>query len=429
MIFNYVFPFLNKKSDLVSGLTFLMVFMASLGGSLIAQSAHCHADELMADYALKTQNQQEIKIYKQGLTNVINSRSGAAIISLPVVFHIIHQGESIGNGPNLSDSEIQEQLDILNNDFSLQNTDKARIPSEFEGRAANVEIQFCLAKVAPSGVSTTGIERVQFQAVTSINEIETKIKPQTQWDPENYINIWILRMPNPSFLGYAYLPIPSILGTALDGIVISHLKVGNINPSTKGRTLVHEMGHYLGLLHIWGFNENECNEDDQISDTPKVSAPYYGCPAYPQFTCGTSDMFMNYMDYVDDNCMHMFTEGQRSIMRAVATKQRSSLLNGVEMACNSTVAVAPSPKINDLVKLYPNPCQDQLQVSLPDNQEIKSYRLFDTSGRLLYTNVSELSLRPRIERFDTSALQDGIYLVRIETKSGESYVKRFVKLN
>ena len=171
-------------------------------------------------------------------------------------------------------------------------------------------------------------------------------------------------MPDPGILGYAYLPLPSILGSSLDGVVISHLKIGNVDSRTKGRTLVHEVAHYFGVQHMWGVNENDCNEDDQISDTPLVSVPYYGHPSYPQFTCGTSDMFMNFMDYVDDNCMFMFTEGQKTVMRSIVNNQRISLLSANNTACNSTVSTSPSPATNELIQLSPNPCHEELTLSL-----------------------------------------------------------------
>ncbi len=428
MILNNLTHIAYKNSDLTNN-PFLLIFFFLFGiNLLVAQRPHCHADEMIQHQLAEQGLEHQLQDYKQSLKNLSPTRDEGVVHTIPVVVHVIHSGESIGSGSNLSIAKIMEQMSTLNNDFNQLNTDQNQIPSEFASRAANVELEFCLAQTDPSGNTTSGITRTQFGSISSISFIENNIKPQTQWDPRRYMNVWIVRMPDANILGYSYLPIPAFLNRTVDGVVISHLKIGNQGSTTKGRTLVHEVGHYFGLPHLWGENENDCDEDDQIADTPAVRAPYYGHPVYPQFTCGTSDMFMNYMEYVNDNCMFMFTEGQKTVMRSIVNNQRLSLLNNSETACSTTVSTAPSPQLNELVKIFPNPCYEELAITVPDNQIIKELTIFDSAGKMVDFQSIANESGSKTRYIDTNAFQNGMFILRIETHTGETYAKRFVKL-
>jgi len=429
MIFNYLSLKFGQRSYTLWSLVIAFVCTSILLNNIQAQTPHCHSDEILSDYLDSHGLRHEITEYKDNLQDQVANRSGGAVIELPVVFHIVHRGESIGQGSNLTDAKILEQLNILNTDFAFQNTDKNQIPAQFLGAAADTEIQFCLAQVKENGQSTSGIMRYEMGTIDNTAEIENSIKPQTQWDPHKYINIWIVRMPDPSILGYAYLPVPSTLGQTKDGIVISHLKTGNQNSSTRGRTLVHEMGHYLGLLHMWGFNENECFEDDQVSDTPGTSAPNYGCPFHPQFTCGSADMFMNYMDYVDDNCMFMFTEGQKDIMNGILNNQRISLRSNANAICNNSVSTSEDIIPEQSLDIYPNPCSDYINVDISPDYELVSCQIYALSG-MIVQQIDKLDNNMNdIFEIPTFSLPNGAFVVRFETKSGKSVSKRFVKIN
>jgi len=426
MIFNISCYISKQRSSAQVIFTCALVCYLFAPHFVSAQTAHCHTDEIMSKHLNDIGQHHEIKQYKETIRQMATARSGGVVVELPVVFHIIHSGESIGQGSNMTEAKIMEQFNSLNNDFAFQNADhRNNIPSQFSASAADTEIQFCLAQVDETGQATSGIIRYEFPSISSISFMENSIKPLTQWDPDKYINIWIVRMPDPSILGYSYLPTPTFLGTVRDGIVISHLKVGNQNASTLGRTLVHEMGHYLGLLHPWGNDEADCSEDDQISDTPAVFAPYYGCPVFPQFTCGTSDMFMNYMDYVNDNCMFMFTAGQKNIMHGIINNQRSKLIANNDALCNNTVSTSNSTIHEKAVDIFPNPCTDQLFISLSFDYQVISYQVYDLSGVLLMEN--DLHSNPSLT-IPTQNLQNGAYVVRIVTNKGETVSKRFVKL-
>ncbi|TVR79673.1 MAG: T9SS C-terminal target domain-containing protein [Chitinophagaceae bacterium] len=252
-------------------------------------------------------------------------RQSNDILTIPVVVHVVYNTAV----QNISDEQILSQIEVLNEDFRRLNADAANTPAEFQGVAADAGIEFCLATTDPDGNETTGITRTQ----TSINQFffNNNVKYTSQggkngWDPTRYLNIWVCNLGG-GLLGYAEMPTANPGPT--DGVVIGYTYFGRTgtlsNTFNKGRTTTHEVGHWLGLLHNWG--DGGCGVDDNIADTPLQGQPYYGCPAYPQSSCGSSDMFMNYMDYVDDACMNTFTEGQRTRMRAVLNTLRSSILS------------------------------------------------------------------------------------------------------
>lgn len=247
-----------------------------------------------------------------------------AVITIPVVFHIVHNGQAVGTGENVSDAVVQAQLDQLNQDYRKLNSDAGLVPSIFQGVHADTEIQFCLAQRKPDGTATTGINRINGGRTSwTRTQIEGSLKPTSIWDRNQYLNVWSLKFggADASLLGYAQFP----GGTAsTDGVVVLFSSMGSVaNPYpgggsyARGRTLTHEVGHWLNLRHIWG--DATCG-NDQVADTPVHNTSNGGCPTYPHLsTCsGTPvEMTMNYMDYTYDACMYMFTAGQKTRMQAV----------------------------------------------------------------------------------------------------------------
>ncbi|WP_417619472.1 zinc metalloprotease [Oceanihabitans sediminis] len=232
------------------------------------------------------------------------------VINIPVNVHVVYSNAE----QNVSDSQINSQIAVLNKDFRANNTDANQVPSEFAGLVADTEINFTLANTyrhfnATSAWSTNDAVKAAYPPVS----------------PSTHLNIWVCNISG-GILGYAQFPGgPS----QTDGVVVlySSLPGGSAAPYNKGRTLTHEVGHYLNLRHIWG--DGRCNRDDFVSDTPKSDAANYGCPSYPTVNCRSADMTMNYMDYVNDDCMYMFSKGQKSRMRAIfeAGGARASMLN------------------------------------------------------------------------------------------------------
>jgi hypothetical protein len=238
-----------------------------------------------------------------------------AVITIPVVVHVVYNTSA----QNVSDAQIQSQLDVLNKDFRKLNTDLNLVPSTFTSLVADAEINFCLANRDPSGNPTTGILRVQTGQTSFSTNDGVKYASSggsTAWPANQYLNIWVCNMSG-GILGYAQFPGGA---SATDGVVIGYTCFGTMGtaqaPFNKGRTATHEVGHWLNLRHIWG--DATCGSD-LVTDTPVHNTSNYGCPSHPRSnSCGTSaEMFMNYMDYVDDACMQMFSNGQKSRMRAL----------------------------------------------------------------------------------------------------------------
>ncbi len=239
-------------------------------------------------------------------------------IKIPVVVHVIHTGTSIGQGSNIPDSQIFEQIRVLNEDFNRTNADAVNTPEEFLPVAGSAGIEFVLAKQDEDGLPTTGIVRVQGSKPTYGPDDATLIGQTSQWNPEEYLNIWVVPLIQP-FIGYASFPISDLPGlnfpptsAITDGVTVDYRFFGvggNSISSTSGRTATHEVGHYLGLRHIWG--DGGCGVDDFVDDTPEQDNSNNNCSANPsRFSCGSNDMIQNYMDYTPDACMNLFTLGQ-----------------------------------------------------------------------------------------------------------------------
>jgi hypothetical protein len=292
-------------------------------------------ERLTNQYPQYEQNRQRIE---QEIQQIIANREVVAgITTIPVVYHVIHDGDAIGSNENLTEALLQAQLNQMNDDFRRTNSDADNTWAQ----AADSEIEFCLAQIDPNGNATTGINRIHVNTLTGVNTadcwdddyIDANIKPPTIWNRDNYLNIWtVFKLQRSSdcantLLGYAQFP----GGPAnSDGLVLKSTTVGSIaNPNPAGgafalgRTGTHEVGHWLNLIHIWG--DGNCSFDDGVADTPSSDAPNYGCPT-THVSCSSTDMVQNYMDYSDDSCMNLFTQGQADRMNAAIAASRPGLL-------------------------------------------------------------------------------------------------------
>lgn len=305
----------------------------------------CQSDHKMqVIYDANPEYQQQIESGFQQFYQFgpVQQRSAQSIITIPVHVIIIHPpGQSVGQGDNLPMDHIMSQIDVLNEDFRALNADVNGVPNVFT--AGDSEIEFCLASVDPNGNPTDGVTRYATNQSMSNNEFS--LKQTTGWPRNQYLNIWV--DPNIGPLGWAYLPSTTNLPNAvLDGCVIRTSTFGGpgfatLNPYNLGRTTTHEVGHYLGLNHIW--RNGGCGQDDGIADTPIQDNENYGCPNHPSPSCGNGgDMFMNYMDYVNDNCMIMFSPDQGAYMRQILNTSRSSLLTAANTVCNLAVPMVAS---------------------------------------------------------------------------------------
>jgi len=345
-------------------------------------------------------------------------------INIPVVVHVV-----IGSAQqNISDAQIKSQIDVLNRDFGGLNDDKVKVPSYFSSFFTDCRINFVLAKTDPTGKATNGIVRKQ----TSIQyfSFDDRVKSSANggddsWDANQYLNIWVCNMVG-GILGYASVPGGPVEN---DGVVINAMVFGTINtiaPFNKGRTATHEIGHWLNLKHIWG--DGFCG-DDKVDDTPKQERANRGCPGGEKITCGTSvhgDMHMNFMDLTDDECMYMFTHGQKERMRSLFASggPRYSLLssNGLKENGYPSEAILPGAANKALI-LYPIPATDQLQIRITSESYTgKMIIVYNQLGQIVMTKKMSKGIEP----VNISGLRAGNYYVKVE--GTKTLMAKFVKL-
>lgn len=338
------------------------------------------------------------------------------VITIPVVVHVLYNTAA----QNISDAQILSQIQSLNNDYRRLNADAKNVPAAFASVAGDARIVFCLAKVDASGKATTGIIRKPTKTQSWLTDDGMKYSAQggdDAWDSKRYLNIWVVNLMGRS-LGYSSLP-----GSQpdRDGVVIQYNvfgTTGTLNaPFNKGRTLTHEVGHWLGLKHIWG--DANCG-DDGIADTPPQQSFNNGCPAFPhKSACSVNangDMFMNFMDFTDDGCMNMFSKGQAIKMRSLfaAGGARNSILNST--ACDSNavqraaVPVQPAPA-NAAVSLYPNPAVTFIVVDGKISPDVmgNTVSIFNAYGSVVISQI----LSAQKTTIALQQLPAGVYFLKI----------------
>lgn len=308
-------------------------------------STNEHYNHQVAVDQLFAQKQGDIEQFTRHFENTETStqadfQRGTIQYKIPVVVHVVYNTTL----QNITDAQVQSQIDALNRDYQLLNSDTISIPTAFKPFMADCKIQFCLAQRDPAGYPTTGIVRKATARVSFTDNDDVKQSSKggdDAWDANSYLNLWVCKLSG-GLLGYAQFPGGS---SATDGVVISYTAFGTTGtaaaPFNIGRTATHEIGHWLNLKHIWGDDGSACAGSDGVGDTPNQSGANYHCPAFPVLSCnsGTAgDMFMNYMDYVDDRCMMMFTHGQRKRMYAVLAPGGARASLAVSLGCTSATS-------------------------------------------------------------------------------------------
>ena len=280
------------------------------------------------EHNLEYQNARKA-IEKQTKSFVLEGSAARASVTIPVVVHVIWRTGFPQE--NISEAQVNSQIDAMNQDFRLLNSNASSIPTGFKTIAADCNINFCLAKRTPQNTTTTGINRIQSNRTTNWGTDDAVKNPSAggyaTWNPQKYLNIYVCNIGG-GILGYSPYPGAPALN---DGVVVDYRYFGTTGivspPYHLGRTATHEIGHWLNLNHIWG--DSICG-DDEVADTPVHEDANSGCPAYPKYnSCsGNPEMPMNYMDYSDDACMNMFSAGQNARMQALfaAGGYRNSLL-------------------------------------------------------------------------------------------------------
>ncbi|MEY4702728.1 MAG: hypothetical protein RIR96_625 [Bacteroidota bacterium] len=404
-----------------------IAFIMILTGSFAQQ--RCGTAEYLQSVSQVTTGANQNTYARDTVTN--------EILTVPVVIHVLYNQSS----ENISQAQILSQLKVLNDDFRRMNADASITPSAFRNDAADCRIMFCLAQLDPRGRTTNGIIRKQTSKTAfALNDGMkfTASGGDDAWDSKKYLNIWVCNLQGTA-LGYSTIPGSS---PDRDGVVIrfdAFGTTGTLRPTyNKGRTATHEIGHWLGLKHIWG--EQTCG-DDGIGDTPQQESYNSHCLNFPSMSAcspdNRGDMFMNFMDYTPDACMNIFTHGQKTKMRSMfaVNGPRNSFMNS--FVCDSTMgggATVPSTDtataspvqtvpVNSIT-VYPNPIQNQFNIKADDINQIagKKITVFNASGMKLISIQAETANLS----INTSTWRPGLYLLQIG-EGKDRVIKKLIK--
>lgn len=402
-------------------LAYSLLFIFSLSS---ANAQHCETYEYSQKYPVSPHANRIAEA-----SRVNRDTNNNEIIIVPVVVHVLYNNAA----QNISDAQILSQLQSLNNDYRKMNADNKNVPAAFASLSADAKIVFCLAQVDDKGKPTSGIVRKYTSTQSWTADDGMKYSAQggdNAWNPKRYLNIWVVNLFGRS-LGYSSLPGAE---AERDGVVIQYSAFGTIGaltaPFNKGRTLTHEIAHWLGLKHIWG--DAQCGNDG-IADTPPQQSFNNGCPSSPhKSACSVNDngdMFMNYMDFTDDGCMNMFSKGQAAKMRSMfaAGGPRNSFLNSNVCDSNSVqrAALPGQPaSITAVVSLYPNPAVKNITLEGKNAVDLigKQVKVSNIYGAIVYAQI----VSGQKTMINLEKLPAGIYFLKIG--DGKEHTPlRFVK--
>ena len=373
--------------------------VATINGNVHANHRGCgfieanHWDEPeVKETAAAFEQRLQQKIQERRVLNLAGRITGT-VYQIPVVVHIIHNGEPVGEGTNISAEQVYSQIEVLNEDFRKRNPDASNIRDQFAPIQGDVEVEFVLALEDENGnpLAEPGITRFQgSQTVYSTGAFDALVKPITQFNPYRYANFWTANLET-GLLGYAQFPgnsgvdgIPFSGPENQDGVVMGYRYFGSLDKVSTpqlegagefayGRTTTHEVGHWLGLRHISGDGSGDCSIDDFVDDTPLQSEQLFRCPSAIYESCGSLDMWENFMDYVDDRCMNSFTQGQVDRMRTVieTDPMRDSLTRSDVLVATEGLTVASfSSTTEEACMATPITFTSVSTVILSDNREI-----------------------------------------------------------
>ena len=403
----------------------------------------CFHDELIAAQNRLTPDFKAAvdRTYEELLKNRPVQTRGFQIYEIPVVFHVVYKNDE----ENISDARLKDQIAVLNANYRRKNVDTTSTRGIFKSVAADAGIEFRLDRVIR--VKTTALFKPDL--LSQENQIPNQVKKAAQGgstaiDPDHYLNIWVCKIePLTLFsiqagviLGFAYPPAglshwPD--GAAaptkdLEGVVVDYKAVGKAGLrfpysggdtlNLQGRTMVHEVGHYLGLRHIWGDGSllgASCDGEDGIADTPKASSQSKFDCDQTKNTCVDAgatdlpDMVENFMDYSNESCQNMFTKGQMDMMRSVLEGPRKKLLEKVSSSTEISTRFA--------AVISPNPSNGSVFFDWKENQPF-DLKISDMYGRMIERTANTTS-----RSIDLSQNSAGLYLFEIRSANRFQVVK------
>ncbi len=443
--------FLRNTKLLLKITTIIFLFFCNCNSLLLfAQENRCantHTPAYFAQTELFLQKTiaEKKKQYQEDLQNP-NARTERteSTYKIPIIFHVMYQdGEAVGTGSNISYEQLLSQLTVLNEDFNRKNPDTIQTTSNFKSVAASANIEFRMAAIDPKGKKLTeiGVDRQKIsKRIWDLNEFNQQIAPNTIWNPNEYLNIWVidsLTLSGSGYVGYGQFPdidaadlagLPASIklssaNVMTDGVVMDHGNTGAYrivqtpqlarSRLNQGRTLTHEIGHFLGVRHV--FSDNGICEDDFCGDTPiQANSTRLLTPCdlvIGRVSCGNIVMVQNFMDYSHDICMNIFTKDQVTRMRTVLEKspRRKELLTSPVLTSINDDILALN------LSIYPNPANDKININNFNFLMLKSFILHNTLGQI----VLQGNLQPTDSQIMLSNVAKGLYVLQIVTEKGK----------
>ncbi len=455
-------------------LTLSIVFMSLLAGSALAQR-NCGQSHVFAQMAkdnpaqyqqMREQHRAKMEAFAAAEASGGSAKT-AAQYAIPVVFHFVvssTQYTQLGGDTGIK-RRVASQLKVLNADYNRHNADSILIPSAFKPRYTSVGIQYAIAKATNSATIAPGIEVkiVTGNPVYNDNDLAVNAKQNTAtglaaWDQTKYLNVWVVRITSsgagtvlgvctpPAFVGYnvgGHTVAANEIGVVLNfGAVGSREFTGQyfISGIDKGRTLTHEVGHFFELYHTWGDDDNadtashcpgemsgsqQVGYDDNVNDTPPQAKRTYcdfpnhggtNCPTFPLLDkCSPASpgiMYMNYMDYVNDAAMQMFTIEQAARMNNYLTTETWSLTQNPTLSSVAVAEVAPLGRAT----LSPNPANGAVHIALDNAAGFKGATIVNLIGQPIANIIPQSGARAY--DINLSNAPRGIYMVRFSYEGG-----------
>lgn len=410
-----------------------------MGGLLVCIQFNLFAQPCLSDFYLqkimlehpeKALQIEAIERYtEQWVSKNAANVTNRTVITIPIVVHLVWKAAE----ENISDDQIRSQLPILNQDFRALNKEIPNVPAIFKSAIADIEFEFCLARRTPQGTPTNGITRTRTTVdnigttITTINTVSkraicyTELGGQDAWDTKRYLNIWIGKLE----FGLGEANFPGTVEPEADGVRVDPSVFGTTGtaadaPYNLGRTTTHEIGHYFNLQHPWGASTGNCSNDDSVTDTPRQFTDFRGeCPVHPQLFCGTASMFMNFMNYSNDACLSMFTNGQKLRMLATLNGFRSGLL--ASPGCDTPTTTVDKMPIAQQIQLLGNPIQESLRLSVENIvPQTFTLQLVNAQGQLLWSDqwVTGTNYEKNVD-----TLNSGIYFLIFKNENTRFHKK------